>query len=140
MAQQRRDLARQKRTKIRWSDLNFTKDLGSPVNQGDYVLQIMAAEMVAATAPIPGLQLRRHQVERRDRPVIAEAVGPQALFEPIPGHPRSNLDDEVYILRHPRLGRALIGDPERDRGAANESDFIEERVQLLRGPLARATA
>ena len=66
---------------------------------------------------------------------MTQPVGTEAFLEVVPSEPRGNLDHEIHVLRHPRLGRGLIGDPECDGGAADESDLVEERRQLLRGAL-----
>ena len=58
------DFAGQKRNEIVRSISDFVNDLGSAVNEGDDVLKIVTAEMVAAPTPAPGLQLRREQVRR----------------------------------------------------------------------------
>jgi hypothetical protein len=67
-------------------------------------------------------------------------MGAKAFFEPVPGDACRNLNHNIYVLRHPRLGRGLIGDPECDGGTADESDLIEERRQLLRSALEHPNA
>lgn len=66
LIEQSRDLARQERTKIVGSVSDFVNDFGPAVDKADDVLEIVAAEMVTASTPGPGLQLRRKQVRRRD--------------------------------------------------------------------------
>lgn len=67
LIEQGRNLTRQERNEIIGSIPDFVNDLGSAVNERDDVLEIVTAEMVAAPTPVPGLQLRRNQVGRRDR-------------------------------------------------------------------------
>ena len=62
------------------------------------------------------------------------------FLEPVPGRPRCNLDHEVDVLRHPRLRRRLVGDPQCDGRPADERDLVDERRQLLRGPLEHGDA
>lgn len=64
MVKQSRNLARQERTEIAGGIPNFLNDLGSPVNEGDDVLKVVTAEMVAAPTSVPGLQLRPNQIRR----------------------------------------------------------------------------
>jgi hypothetical protein len=64
----------------------------------------------------------------------------EALLEPVPGDTRCDLDNNVYVLRHPRLRSGWIGEPKRDGGAADEGDFVEERPQLPSSPLEHRDA
>lgn len=47
---------------------------------------------------------------------------------------------KVYVLRHPRLRRGLIGDSECDGGTTHESDLVEERRQFPHGTLEHRDA
>ncbi len=67
-------------------------------------------------------------------------MGAETLLEPVPGDTRCDLDDNVYVLRHPRLRPGWIGEPKRDSGATDEGDLIEERRQLKGSPLKHRNA
>lgn len=66
LLEQRTDLARQERTQVVRRSGDLVYKLSTPVNEPDDVLEIMAAEVVAPPATLPSLQLRRHEVGRRD--------------------------------------------------------------------------
>jgi len=67
LVEQSRNFVRQERTEILGGLFNFVGDLGSSVNEGNEVLEIVAAKMITFSTPVPSLQLRCNQVRRRDR-------------------------------------------------------------------------
>lgn len=59
----------------------------------------------------------------------------KAFLESVPAGPRNDLNHEVDVLRHSRLWRRQVGDPEGDGRPTDEGNLIDERDQLPRGPL-----
>jgi hypothetical protein len=59
LVKQGRDLVGQEGTKIVGSIPDFVDDLDSAIKEADDVLEVVAAEVIAASPSVPRLQLRR---------------------------------------------------------------------------------